>query len=86
MEDITNQLCAAFPYFNSYPPEACAAIFDMTYNLGVEKFTSEFPTFSGSVRDRDWATAARECERRGPDRSNWTKAQLEKADGDAMAA
>lgn len=88
IEEITKQLCIAFPDFNSYPPEACAAILDMGYNLGVEKLKTEFPSFSRAVRARDWATAARECERRGPgpDRNNWTKAQLENAAANTSAA
>jgi GH24 family phage-related lysozyme (muramidase) len=65
VEEFTASLCARFSDFNSYPAEACAAIFDMAYNLGVEKLTSEFPTFSKAVKAMDWATAAQECQRRG---------------------
>lgn len=88
IEEITKQLCIAFPDFTSYPAEACAAILDMGYNLGVEKLTTAFPSFSRAVRARDWATAAQECERRGPgpDRNNWTKAQLETAASAVKAA
>jgi GH24 family phage-related lysozyme (muramidase) len=88
IEEITKQLSIAFPDFNSYPAEACAAILDMGYNLGVEKLTTAFPSFSRAVRARDWATAAEECQRRGPgpDRNNWTKAQLENAAANARAA
>ena len=88
VEEITKQLSVAFPDFNSYPTEACAAILDMGYNLGVEKLTTAFPSFSRAVQARDWATAARECERRGPgrDRNNWTKAQLENAAATGRAA
>ena len=88
VQEFTASLCVKFPDFNSYPQEACAAIFDMAYNLGVEKLTSEFPTFSKAVRARDWATAARECQRRGigDARNNWTKLQLENAAAGAQAA
>jgi GH24 family phage-related lysozyme (muramidase) len=88
IEEITKQLRIAFPDFNSYPAEACAAILDMGYNLGVEKLTTGFPSFSRAVRARDWATAAQECERRGPgpDRNNWTKAQLANAAANAKTA
>jgi GH24 family phage-related lysozyme (muramidase) len=88
VQEFTASLCVKFPDFNSYPQEACAAIFDMAYNLGVEKLTSGFPTFSKAVRARDWATAARECQRRGigDARNNWTKLQLENAAAGAQAA
>ncbi len=78
-------LSATFPDFNSYPEEACAAIFDMAYNLGLGKLTSQFPSFCAAVKAKDWATAAAQCNRLGiPDSRNaWTKSQLEKAAADA---
>jgi len=77
---FTVSLTASFPDFNSYPAEACAALFDMAYNLGLGKLTSEFPTFCKAVKDKDWATAAKQCKRGGisDDRNDWTKAQFEK--------
>jgi GH24 family phage-related lysozyme (muramidase) len=71
-------LSKAFPEFDSYPSEACAAIFDMAYNLGLGALTSGFPTFCRAVRNRDWATAAKECHRGGigEGRNNWTRDQL----------
>ena len=88
VQEVTASLRVKFPDFNSYPAEACAAIFDMAYNLGVEKLTSEFPNFSKAVKARDWATAAQQCQRRGigDARNNWTKSQLENAAADAKAA
>jgi GH24 family phage-related lysozyme (muramidase) len=88
VEEFLASISAKFPDFNSYPAQACAAIFDMAYNLGVEKLTSEFPNFSKAVKARDWSGAAGECQRRGigDARNNWTKAQLENAAADAKAA
>ena len=82
------KLVAAFPDFDSYPDEACAALFDMGFNLGVPGLTSKFPTLCKAVKDKDWATAAKECHRASPvndDRNDWTKAQFEKAAADAKA-
>lgn len=81
-------LVASFPDFESYPAEACAALFDMAYNLGMDGLNSKFPTFCKAVKARDWATAAKECHRNGPsdDRNDWTKAQFEKVAADAAAA
>lgn len=79
---FTAQLTAAFPDFESYPDEACAAIFDMGFNLGVSGLTSKFPTFCKAVRARDWATAALQCHRAPPvndHRNNWTRARFEQA-------
>jgi GH24 family phage-related lysozyme (muramidase) len=83
------KLVAAFPDFDSYPDEACAALFDMGFNLGVAGLTSKFPTLCKAVKDKDWATAAKESHRAAPvndDRNDWTKAQFEKAAADAKAA
>src|ERR1017187_236323 len=41
VREFTTTLCATFPDFNSYPAEACAAIFDMAFNLGLGKLTSQ---------------------------------------------
>jgi GH24 family phage-related lysozyme (muramidase) len=84
---FTVSLVATFPDFNSYPNEACAAIFDMAYNLGIAGLTSKFPTFCKAVKDKDWATAAKECQRGGigDSRNDWTKAQFEKVAAAATA-
>jgi len=78
---FTLSLTARFPGFPLYPAEACAALFDMAYNLGLGKLTSLFPTFCKAVQGKDWAAAAKECERGGipDDRNDWTRAQFEKA-------
>ncbi len=81
VKQFTTQLVVSFPDFDSYPNEAQAALFDMAYNLGTNKLTSQFPTFCKAVKDKDWAKAATECKRGGipDDRNNWTKAQFEAA-------
>jgi GH24 family phage-related lysozyme (muramidase) len=83
------KLAAAFPDFESYPDGVCAALFDMGFNLGVVGLTSKFPTFCKAVKDKDWATAAKECHRAPPindDRNDWTKAQFDNAAAAAKAA
>ena len=85
---FTTGLKASFPDFDSYPAEACAALFDMAYNLGITKLTSQFPTFVKAVKDKDWTTAAKECKRGGigDARNDWAKAQFEKVATAAAAA
>jgi GH24 family phage-related lysozyme (muramidase) len=81
VEQFTTELIASFPDFNSYPNAARAALFDMAYNLGTSKLTSQFPTFCKAVKDKNWAKAATECERGGipADRNDWAKSQFEAA-------
>jgi len=87
VQGFTTQLITTFPDFNTYPAEACAAIFDMAFNLGLKKLLSTFPTFVRAVRAADWATAAAQCHRLPPisdARNNWTQAQfLSAANGDS---
>lgn len=88
VSSFTTTLLATFTDFNMYSDEVCAAVFDMAFNLGIGKLTSQFPSFCTAVKAKDWATAAAQCHRVGiPDSRNaWTKAQLEKADADAKAS
>ena len=81
VQEFTTSLCAVFPAFNSYPAEACAAIFDMAFNLGLGKLTSQFPIFCKAVKEMDWTTAALQCRRIGINdaRNDWTKLQFETA-------
>jgi hypothetical protein len=81
VKQFTTQLVASFPDFNSYPDEVKAALFDMAYNLGINKLKSQFPTFCKAVKDKDWEKAASECKRGGipDDRNNWTISQFEAA-------
>lgn len=89
VQAITAQLVAAFPNYNSYPAEACAAIFDMTFNLGIGKLLAAFPSCVKAIRNADWTTAAAQCHRLPPisdDRNNWTQQQFLQAANDAAAA
>lgn len=86
VQAFTKQLLVVFPNFDSYPAEACAAIFDMAFNLGIGKMTSAFPSFMKAARNADWTTAAAQCHRLPPisdDRNNWTKALFLQAASDA---
>jgi GH24 family phage-related lysozyme (muramidase) len=81
VQGFTAQLIRAFPEFDSYPDEACAALFDMAFNLGLEGLLTKFPHFTQAVRNQDWATAAAQCTRGGiqPSRNAWTAAQFQQA-------
>jgi GH24 family phage-related lysozyme (muramidase) len=78
-------LTPAFPDYNQYPEEVCAALFDMAFNLGLTKLTTEFPKFCAAVKRKDWVTASAQCHRNGiqESRNTWTKAQFDHA---ALAA
>lgn len=72
---------SAFPDYNSYPAPACAAIFDMAFNLGLHKLTSGFPHLCAAVQAQDWTTAAAQCQRGGiqNSRNSWTNTQFQAA-------
>lgn len=71
-------LAAAFPDYDSYPAPACAALFDMAFNLGLGGLTSKFPHFCAAVKTQDWPAAATQCQRGGIQaaRNNWANAQF----------
>lgn len=81
VDEFTTALCRSFPDYNSYPAPACAALFDMAFNLGLGKLTSGFPHFCAAVKSKDWNTAADQSKRGGigDSRNAWTKAQLQAA-------
>jgi GH24 family phage-related lysozyme (muramidase) len=81
VQGFTRELVGAFPDFDSYPDQACAALFDMAFNLGLEGLLTKFPHFTQAVRNQDWATAAAQCTRGGiqPSRNAWTAAQFQQA-------
>jgi GH24 family phage-related lysozyme (muramidase) len=83
--DFLTQLEAAFPDFAAYPEPACAAIFDMAYNLGLDKLKTEFPHCCMAIRGKNWATASAQCHRIGipQSRNDWTAAQFQQAAGSA---
>ena len=79
--EVVNQIRVNFPDYDSYPGPACAAIFDMAYNLGLSGLEAKFPLCCEAIREQDWATAAEECERLGiqKSRNDWTEAQFAEA-------
>lgn len=81
VQGFTAELIGAFPEFNSYPDPACAALFDMAFNLGLNGLLTKFPHFCQAVRNQDWATAAAQCTRGGiqASRNAWTAAQFQAA-------
>jgi GH24 family phage-related lysozyme (muramidase) len=81
VQGFTTQLIGAFPDFDSYPEEVCAALFDMAFNLGLQGLLTKFPHFCQAVRNQDWATAAAQCTRGGiqASRNAWTAAQFQQA-------
>jgi GH24 family phage-related lysozyme (muramidase) len=81
VRDFLLQIVASFPGYNSWPSSACAAVFDMAYNLGIQIFTTQFSQLCKAIRDKNWATAAAQCHRRNiPETRNaWTKTQFAKA-------
>jgi GH24 family phage-related lysozyme (muramidase) len=81
VQGFVAQLTGAFLEFNAYPAPACAAIFDMAFNLGLGGLLRGFPHFTQAVRSQDWATAAAQCTRGGiqPSRNAWTAAQFQLA-------
>ena len=76
--DFLTGLTTAFPDYDSYPAPACAALFDMSFNLGLKGLTGGFPHFCAAAKAKDWVTAAAQCQRGGigAARNNWTNAQL----------
>jgi GH24 family phage-related lysozyme (muramidase) len=61
--------------FDSFPLPARKALVDMAYNLGVGGL-AKFHKLIAACLARDWATAARECNRKTcrPMRNEWTAA------------
>ena len=68
-------LMKVFNSFAGFPMNARRGLVDMIYNLGVGRFTNEFPKFIAAVRDGRWTDAAAECHRSScrDERNDWTK-------------
>ena len=65
IEGFEAGLRADFPDYDSYPDDAKLGLMDMVFNLGNTGLVDKFPTFTKAAREKDWATCAKECERRG---------------------
>lgn len=59
------QLAKAFPRWDHFPDSAQLGLLDMAFSLGVHGFLNGYPKCVAAVRAEDWATCARECDRRG---------------------
>jgi len=55
-------LIQTFPAFESYPEPPQLGLYDMVFNLGSFR---AFPRFGAAVLNRNWASAAAECQREG---------------------
>ncbi len=78
------ELCKLFNAFPEFPDPAQLAIFDMAWNMGVDKIRHGFPRFCQCVLAQDWKGAAAECRRdvvtaHGDARNVMTKALFLKA-------
>lgn len=69
------------PEFDSYPPGVRLALFDMIFNLGMTKLAAQFTNFNRHIKAKQWALAARECNRQkiGSARNAYVKGLLESA-------
>jgi GH24 family phage-related lysozyme (muramidase) len=72
------QLNQRFSAYSNFPDPAKLGLLDMIFNLGVTGLFKGFPTFMGFVQNQDWANAATQCHRNGPnaERNDWTKQQF----------
>ncbi len=71
-------LRAAIPTYDALPDTVKMALLDMAYNLGPAGLLHGYPRLLKAVAAGDWATAAANCERRGPGaaRNAWTREQF----------
>ena len=85
------QLAARWPACEGFPIGAQVVVLDMSYNMGVGKFYSEFllPTcrFGPACERGAWATASAECERKGiqASRNDWAAETLKACAAPAAA-
>ena len=50
--------------FNNFPTDVRLAVFDMSFNLGITKLRTLFPTFNRYILAKNWSGAARESHRK----------------------
>lgn len=85
-KEFIKQLCQVFPDFENYPDEACLALLDMIYNLGLVGLLKKFPEMVKAIRNSDtpdWVKAAEQCHRAPPiseERNKETQELFEQAD------
>lgn len=84
-KEFISRLCQEFANFENYPDEACLALLDMAYNLGVSGLMTKFPSMVKAIQGTDpsdWVEAAKQCHRKPPvneERNNETRSLFEKA-------
>lgn len=78
VQGFDQQLSTRFGNYAAFPDPAKLGLLDMIYNLGPRGLFAGYPTFMGYVNNENWAGAAGECYRNGPnaDRNNWTRQQF----------
>jgi len=77
-------LAAELPNWNTYPPTAQAALFDMGFNLGIGGL-KKFTHLLAAADAGQWDVAAQQCHRKGigDDRNQQTAALFRQAAGQA---
>lgn len=68
--------------FDSFPPSARLALFDMIFNLGLTKLRTSWPRLNAAAANRDWLEAAQQCNRKRPvseERNKYVRALFEQA-------
>lgn len=68
--------------FDTFPPDARLALFDLIFNLGMTNLNNKWPTFNAAVKAKDWQKAADNSHRAAPvsaERNKYVKDLLEKA-------
>ena len=78
VEGIESHLRRHFAGYDQLPDGAKMALIDMTYNLGIDGLLGKFPKFVSAIRSGNFAQAARDSFRHGPNaaRNEWTRAIL----------
>lgn len=63
IDGFKKELKLRFPNFDTYPMTVQFALLDMAFNLGTTGLVTKFPSFKKAIEAKDWATAAKECNR-----------------------
>jgi GH24 family phage-related lysozyme (muramidase) len=82
IDNFESELKKIFSDFSTFPNEVQLALFDIIFNVGMTDLNNKWPTFKKAVIDKDWATAAKESNRKAPisaERNKYVKDLFEKA-------
>ncbi|GAA6169280.1 hypothetical protein [Sessilibacter corallicola] len=86
IDNFESELKRIFPDFATYPSEVKLALFDIIFNVGMTDLNNKWPSFKKAIKSKDWATAAKESNRKPPisaERNKYVKDLLEKAQSNA---